>query len=171
MCYRASIHHFCDISGKQTACQTDYSLPGAARIAMVQGSWSSQGLCVVIGAVVWQYPLGLGKVGCEKSYKEGEMRHISEPLARAEQNSPDPRLYAVSAISVLQWRVCHRLMKDRCRTRVVTAEYRNKSHPTLFHTSCLSLCAWINLVGQRVSTGVDGITLFVTVVYCIFLTA
>lgn len=57
VCNRASILHFCDISGKQTAYQTDYSLPGAARIAMAQGSCKSLSHSTT--------PLQLGEMGCE----------------------------------------------------------------------------------------------------------
>lgn len=56
----------------------------------------------------------------------------------------------------------------RCRTGVVTAQYKSEYHPALFHTSCLSLCTWMKLAGQQVSMGVDGITLLVTVVCTVF---
>lgn len=58
------------------------SLPGAARVATVQESWSSQGLRVVIGAgaVVWQCSLRTGESGKRGILQEAETRQTSESL-------------------------------------------------------------------------------------------
>lgn len=84
-------------------------------------------------------------------------------FARAQQNVLLIQDYAVSAISALLCRTgC--LRKDRCRTRW-PQQNTIKCHPALFRKSCLSLCTWINLVGQQGTMGVDGLTLFITVLY------
>lgn len=48
---------------------------------------------------------------------------------------------------------------------VARAEHRIKCHPALFRKSCLSLCTRINLVGQHITMGVDGLTLFIALLY------
>lgn len=117
------------------------------------------------GRVLWFgcTPLGLWKTGHEKSYRKVR---CFIPMSTWERPS---KAYSWSKTigSVWQRRVCHHLLKTGCGRRVVTAECRNKYHPTLFHWSCLSFCIWINLVGQRVSKGVDGITLLVTLVHIV----
>lgn len=71
-CYRASICHFCDISGKQTmsdwlltawCCQNSHGPGGLKQPGAACHHW---------GWELWfgSTALGLGKVGCEKSYRK-----------------------------------------------------------------------------------------------------